>query len=40
MQTFEFRCGPMKPAPVVAEFNARPDPKLGTAGDLVTLDFK
>ena len=38
---FSFPCGPQAPAPAVtAEYYAKPDAKLGTAGDLATLEFE
>lgn len=38
--TFEFRCGPQKPLPVAVEYLAKPDPKLGTDGELVAIEFR
>jgi tetratricopeptide (TPR) repeat protein len=38
--TFEFRCGPQKPASVSVEYNARPDATLGTDGDVVAIEFR
>jgi len=38
---FSFPCGPQAPAPTVtAEYYAKPDAKLGTTGDLATLEFE
>ena len=35
-----FACGPQKPAPKIAlEHNAKPDAKLGTAGDVLVVEF-
>ena len=38
--TFEFRCGPQKPLPVLVEYLANPDPKLGTDGEVVAIEFR
>lgn len=36
-----FICGPQKPArPVTIEYMPKPEPKQGTAGEAVTIDFK
>lgn len=37
---FEFACGPQRPRAVVIEYIARPDSRLATAGDVVTIEFK
>jgi Flp pilus assembly protein TadD len=38
--TFEFRCGPQKALPVTVEYIAKPDPREGTDGELVAIEFR
>ncbi len=38
--TFEFACGVQKPRNVSVEYVTRPDARLGTAGDVVSIQFR
>lgn len=38
--TFEFRCGVQKPTPIVVEYRAKTDPKLGVAGVVTAIEFR
>ena len=38
--TFEFRCGPQNGQPVSVEYLAKPDARLGTAGEMTAIEFR
>jgi len=38
--TFEFRCGPQKPRPIVVEYQSREDRATATAGVVTSLEFR
>jgi tetratricopeptide (TPR) repeat protein len=38
--TFEFRCGPQKPVPVVVEYKRQPDAEKGTVGVVTGIEFR
>jgi tetratricopeptide (TPR) repeat protein len=38
--TFEFRCGAQQPRAVAIEYLARPDARLGTEGEITSIEFR